>query len=67
MFTYTVTVKPVEETEAGAFVSLPGDVEIELIEASEAEEVYTIKTDRDIERVLDTSDGVISYTVEADE
>lgn len=66
MSKYTVTVKAVEETEPGAFVSLSNyDVEIEYEQTDDTgNEIWTIETDSDIERLLDTSDGVISYTVE---
>lgn len=65
MTTYTVTVKTISETEAGAFVGLsnydPGA--FAEFESSDGEtETYTIVTDADLDRFLDMAPGVITYT-----
>lgn len=65
---YTVTVKHLEahSTEPDAFAMInfgeDGYSEFERFD-SDGNEIYTIHTERDIDRALDLSDGVISYTV----
>lgn len=70
MNTYTVTVKHTNddfETGAAPFAQInfgeDGYSEFERYN-EDGNEIYTIYTDLDIDRALDLSDGVISYTVE---
>jgi hypothetical protein len=70
MRTYTVKMRPVEDAEPGGLQSLfaiDRDVQIELVETKTdfdgtvLSEEWEVKTRRDIDRLLDTSDPVISY------
>lgn len=58
---YKVTCKPVSATEPGAFVGIR-DIETEFIEHdADGNEVHIVRTERNIDRDLDLSPGVISY------
>ena len=65
MATYTVTVKAISATEPAAFFGLSNydrDAFAELESSDGETEVYTIETDADLDRFLDTAPGVITYT-----
>ena len=58
---YTVKVVAAEVTDFGAFVST--ELVPDFVEFDGENEVYEFYTERDPDRALDLSDGVISYTV----
>lgn len=60
MYTYKVTVRPINETEPGAFAGIKCDHEFDEFN-DDGNEVYTVTSKYDISRQLDLSDGVISY------
>lgn len=64
---YTVKVKTITDpTEPGAFASLSmraSDAVVDFESGNSKTEIYTIRTECDIDRWLDLSPGVISYTV----
>ena len=58
MNTYRVTVTP----NSNAFQSIIRDIEFELLSSTETEEVYEVRSERDIETAFNQS-GVISYEI----
>jgi len=59
---YTVKVVAAEVTDCGAFVNI--NLVPDFVEFDDGEnEVYEFYTECDLDRALDLSDGVVSYTV----
>ena len=58
---YIVKVKPVSDTEPGAFQSFVDEIEFELIDIDEAVETYEVRSERNLSDALDASDGVVEW------
>lgn len=65
MNVYEVICKPVGDTEPGAFAGIDfgPDGYSEFVDHQGDNEVWAIYTERDIDRQLDSSEGVVSYTL----